>query len=167
MEALTSSAITDGKNGSGGDEPSRLLTPEMMRQLHGTDIDAATAQKVLDDSTTLATRAQQADAEMDRREERQREVAGSEIQGLQEELANTEKDDASTVSTVMAVAMAGRAIQPSLDLLQQLVKSQRENVTEVIENEQRQIETLKSRLDEEVRRNEELEADFLQMEREG
>ena len=50
----------------------------------------------------------------------------------------------------MAVAMAGRAIQPSLDVLQQLVKSQRENVTEVIENEQRQIDTLKSRLDEEV-----------------
>ena len=68
--------------------------------------------------------------------------------GLKEELANTEKDDSSTVSTVMAVAMAGRAIKPSLDVLQQLVKSQRENVAEVIEQEQRQIDKLKQDLDE-------------------
>ena len=38
------------------------------------------------------------------------------------ELANTEKDDLDD-PTVMAVAMAGRAIKPSLDVLQQLVKS--------------------------------------------
>ena len=36
-----------------GDEPSRLLTPEMMRKLHGTDIDAATAQRVLDETGLL------------------------------------------------------------------------------------------------------------------
>ena len=52
----------------------------------------------------------------------------------------------------------------ALDVLQQLVKSQRENVTEMIEAEQRQIDTLKTGLDEEVRRNEELETDCLSME---
>ena len=41
--------------------------------------------------------------------------------GLRAELADTEKDDSSTISTVIAVAMAGRAIKPSLDTLQQLV----------------------------------------------
>ena len=52
--ALTSTALTEpGGGGEGGDaaEPSRLLAA-MMRQLHGTDIDAATAQQVLDDRAT-------------------------------------------------------------------------------------------------------------------
>ena len=64
----------------------------------------------------------------------------------------------------MAVAMAGRAIKPSLDVLQQLVKSQRENVAEVIEQEQRQIDQLKSSLDEIVRENEDLESECISME---
>ena len=64
----------------------------------------------------------------------------------------------------MAVAMAGRAIKPSLDVLQQLVKSQRENVAEIIEQEQRQIDQLKSSLDESVRENEDIEHECLQME---
>lgn len=160
--ALSSASLMHASSNAGGDEPSRLLTPEMMRKLHGTDIDAATAQKVLDDSSTLAMRAQQAD-------EAQRRGADSATGGDggamgREELANTEQDDASTISTVMAVAMAGRAIKPSLDVLQQLVKSQRENVTEVIEQEQRQIDTLKTQLDEQVRINEELESSCLDIE---
>jgi len=60
--------------------------------------------------------------------------------------------------------MAGRAIKPSLDVLQQLVKSQRENVAAVIDEEQRQIDQLKSSLDEIVRENENLESDCLSME---
>jgi predicted transcriptional regulator len=80
------------------------------------------------------------------------------------QLADTQQDDASTISTVMAVAMAGRAIKPSLDVLQQLVKSQRENVAAVIDEEQRQIDQLKSSLDEIVRENENLESDCLSME---
>ena len=67
--ALASNALTTAQDGSGTDEPSRLLTPDMMKKLSGTDIDAATAQRVLDDQTSLATRAQQADAEMARRSE--------------------------------------------------------------------------------------------------
>ena len=51
-------------------------------------------------------------------------------------MANTEKDEAATMTTVMAVAMAGKAIRPSLDVLQQLVKAQRENVSEIISDEQ-------------------------------
>jgi len=165
VPALASSALTDSSSAS-NDEPSRLLTPEMMRKLHGTDIDAATAQKVLDDSTSLATRAQQADAEAARREEQAAAggLSGADSANLREELANTEKDDASVISTVMAVAMAGRAIRPQLDKLQQLVKSQRENVAEIIENEQRQIDSLKGQLDEMVHENETLEAECLTME---
>ena len=64
----------------------------------------------------------------------------------------------------MAVAMAGRAIKPTLDVLQQLVKSQRENVAEVIEMEQRQIDSLKSQLDEIVSENERLESGCIDME---
>ena len=39
-----------------------------------------------------------------------------EVAGLRDEFANTDKDDAGTMTTVMAVAMAGRAIRPSLDV---------------------------------------------------
>ena len=167
VPALASTALTNASDGSGADEPSRLLTPDMMKKLHGTDIDAATAQRVLDDSSSLATRAQQADAEAARRSDSQNAMlmaGGGEQPGLKEEMANTEKDDSSTISTVMAVAMAGRAIKPSLDVLQQLVKSQRENVAEVIEQEQRQIDQLKSSLDEIVRENEDLESECISME---
>ena len=121
---------------------------------------------MLDDSSSLATRAQQVDAEAARREEREAGMVtgGDSAPGLKEELANADLDDSSTISTVMAVAMAGRAIKPSLDVLQQLVKSQRENVAEVIESEQRQIDALKSSLDESVRENEKLEDECLDME---
>ena len=168
VPALASAALTNASEGS-TDEPSRLLTPDMMKKLHGTDIDAATAQRVLDDSTSLATRAQQADAEAERKQQAQQAAlmtgaSTGDQPGLKEELANTEKDDASTISTVMAIAMAGRAIKPSLDVLQQLVKSQRENVAEVIDQEQRQIDQLKSSLDEIVRENEDLESDCINME---
>ena len=71
VPALASTALTNASDGSGADEPSRLLTPDMMKKLHGTDIDAATAQRVLDDSSSLATRAQQADAEAARRSDSQ------------------------------------------------------------------------------------------------
>jgi len=81
-----------------------------------------------------------------------------------DDLANTDKDEASTISTVMAVAMAGRAIKPSLDVLQQLVKSQRENVAEIIDVEQKQIDTIKDGLDEEVKRNNAHEEEMLEME---
>ena len=165
VTSLASKALTNASDGTGSDEPMRLLTPDMMRRLHGTDIDAATAQRVLDDSSSLATRAQQADAEAARREEREGQMQiGGGGDGMKEELANTELDDSSTISTVMAVAMAGRAIKPSLDVLQQLVKSQRENVAEIIDQEQRQIDALKSSLDESVRENEKLEDDCLDME---
>lgn len=139
---LSSEALT---HASSGDEPSRLLTPDMMRKLHGTDIDAATAQRVLDDSSSLQTRAHQADAEAERFH-----ITSSNAASTKDELANSEKDDASMISTVMAVAMAGRAITPSLDVLQQLVKAQRGNVNEEINAEQRQISHLKSGLDEEA-----------------
>ena len=165
VPALASAALTNASDGSGADEPSRLLTPQMMKNLHGTDIDAATAQRVLDDSTSLATRAQQADAEAARRNDSQNVMTGGgDEAGLKEELAHSEQDEASTVSTVMAVAMAGHAIKPSLDVLQQLVKGQRENVAEVIEQEQRQIDTLKTSLDEIVRENEDLESECISME---
>ena len=61
------------------------------------------------------------------------------------------QDEASTITTVMAVAMAGRAIKPTLDVLQKLVKAQREDVVQIIDDESRQIDTLKASLDEEVR----------------
>ena len=114
---------------------------------------------MLDDSSALATRAtqarsclyiygpycpslsvtvcycpllSQADLEAERRKDGSTSaIIHGETPGLNEELANTEKDDASAISTVMAVAMAGRAIRPSLDVLQQLVKAQREDVAEV------------------------------------
>ena len=79
-------------------------------------------------------------------------------------MANTEKDEAATMTTVMAVAMAGKAIRPSLDVLQQLVKAQRENVSEIISDEQAQIRKIKEQLNDEVRRNDELEAKCLDME---
>ena len=154
ITALSKSALTDS-----GQEPSRLLTPEMMRQLQGTDVDAATAQRVLDDPSTLALRAQQADAEM----ERQAGRVGAEA-GLKEEMADTEKDEASTITTVMAVAMAGRAIRPTLDVLQKLVKAQREDVVGIIEEEAKQIEILKASLDDEVRKNEHIEQECLEIE---
>ena len=66
-------------------------------------------------------------------------------------MANTEKDEAATMTTVMAVAMAGKAIRPSLDVLQQLVKAQRENVSEIISDEQAQIRKIKEQLNDEVR----------------
>lgn len=164
VPALASSALTNASDGSGSDEPSRLLTPAMMEKLHGTDIDAASAQRVLDDSSVLATRAQQADAEQERREGMALVTGGDAGPGLREEIANTEKDDASMVSTVMAVAMAGRAVRPTLDYLQQLVKSQRENVAKIIDDEQKQIDNLKSQLDGYVRENEELESGCIEME---
>ena len=86
------------------------------------------------------------------------------MQGLKEEMANTEKDEAATMTTVMAVAMAGKAIRPSLDVLQQLVKAQREDVKSFIEEEGRQIETLKESLDFEVKKNDEIEQQCLEME---
>jgi hypothetical protein len=61
----------------------------MMRKLQGTDIDAATAQRVLDDSTSLATRAQQADAEAARRQDAQKDAymtGGADQSGLKEEV---------------------------------------------------------------------------------
>lgn len=127
VTSLSMESLTHAYSGSSGDEPSSLVTPDMMSRLHGTDIDAATAQRVLDDKEALGTRAKQSD-EADKRQDATGGVTG---EGLKEELANTERDEASTVSTVMAVAMAGKAIKPSLEVLQNLVKSQRENVSEV------------------------------------
>ena len=46
VSSLVSKALTNASGGDGSDEPMRLLTPDMMRRLHGTDIDAATAQQV-------------------------------------------------------------------------------------------------------------------------
>ena len=83
--ALTSTALTEpGGGGEGGDaaEPSRLLTPAMMRQLHGTDIDAATAQQVLDDPSNLRDRARQADTDMER-------SRNADAMGLQQEMQVT------------------------------------------------------------------------------
>ena len=65
-------------------------------------------------------------------------------------MANTEKDEAATMTTVMAVAMAGKAIRPSLDVLQQLVKAQRE-WSEIISDEQAQIRKIKEQLNDEAR----------------
>ena len=47
--------------------------------------------------------------------------------------------------------MAGKAIRPSLDVLQQLVKAQRENVSEIISDEQAQIRKIKEQLNDEAR----------------
>ena len=149
---LSSSSLTSV---SPDDEPSRLLTPEMIRRLHGTDIDAATAQKILDDSQTVAVRAAQV---VDSGGGSGALATGS------GEPSTEEQADSTTISTVMAVAMAGRAIRPSLDVLQQLVKSQTYNVAEVIENEQKQIEHLRAKLDEAVVINEAAEAACLEIE---
>tara|TARA_B110001452_G_scaffold11041_1_gene9183 strand:+ start:3615 stop:8069 length:4455 start_codon:yes stop_codon:yes gene_type:complete len=165
ITALSSGALTESGMSGGSEEPARLLTPEMVRQLQGTDVDAATAQRVLDDTSTLAFRAAQADeAERRAQERRAGMTISEEVAGLKEEFANSDKDDASTMTTVMAVAMAGRAIRPSLDVLQQLVKAQREDVKQIIEEEGRQIETLKNSLDFEVKKNDEIEQQCLEME---
>ena len=129
-----------------------------MRQLQGTDVDADTAQRVLDDTTQLGIKAAQADEQQRRAQEvRHGMTVQEEVAGLRDEFANTDKDDAGTMTTVMAVAMAGRAIRPSLDVLQQLVKAQREDVKAIIEEEARQIDHLKEKLDAEVRTRAEIE----------
>ena len=92
VPALASTALTNASDGSGADEPSRLLTPDMMKKLHGTDIDAATAQRVLDDSSSLATRAQGrcgGGAAVDS-QNAMLMAGGGEQPGLKEEMANTE-----------------------------------------------------------------------------
>ena len=138
--ALSSASLTEsGSGGAAGDEPARLLTPEMVRQLQGnhypdptpnpnpnpyqvrqlqgTDVDADTAQRVLDDTTQLGIKAAQADEQQRRAQEvRHGMTVQEEVAGLRDEFANTDKDDAGTMTTVMAVAMAGRAIRPSLDV---------------------------------------------------
>ena len=126
-----------------------------MRQLQGTDVDADTAQRVLDDTTQLGLRAAQADEQQRRMQEQRHGMSvQEEVAGLRDEFANTDKvslpltptlpppppltptlpltipltphphpyrqDDAGTMTTVMAVAMAGRAIRPSLDVLMRL-----------------------------------------------
>ena len=129
-----------------------------MRQLQGTDVDAGTAQRVLDDTTQLGIKAAQADEQQRRAQEvRHGMTVQEEVAGLRDEFANTDKDDAGTMTTVMAVAMAGRAIRPSLDVLQQLVKAQREDVKAIIEEEARQIDHLKEKLDAEVSTRAEIE----------
>ena len=97
------------------------------------------------------------EAERRKAEQRQGMPLAEEVAGLREEFANSDKDDASTMTTVMAVAMAGRAIRPSLDVLQQLVKAQREDVKGIIEDEGTQINNLKRQLDAEVKKNDEIE----------
>lgn len=92
-------------------EPSQLLTPRMMEELQGTGVDAATAQRFLDDPSILAVKSQQA--------EERRVGAGGEEEGGRGE-SSADIDDSATISTVMAVAMGGRAIKPSLDVLQQV-----------------------------------------------
>ena len=90
--ALSSASLTEsGSGGAAGDEPARLLTPEMVRQLQGnpnpdptpnpaadpdqvrqlqgTDVDADTAQRVLDDTTQLGIKAAQADEQQRRAQE--------------------------------------------------------------------------------------------------
>ena len=47
--------------------------------------------------------------------------------------------------------------RPSLDVLQQLVKAQREDVKAIIEEEARQIDHLKEKLDAEVRTHADIE----------
>jgi len=157
IEALDASAL-----GAAGDdrnqEYARLLTPQMMRQLERTDVDAATAQRVLDDTGMLAQRARQADAQIERECEGKGRNLG---RGLREELTDKEKDEASKITTVMAVAMAGRAVRPTVATLQQLVKNMRENVGESIASERAMIKEIKARLDAETKRNDALEDECL------
>ena len=83
------------------------------------------AQRVLDDSSSLAMRAQQADAEQARRDDMQAAAlvtGGADAgPGLREEVANTEKDDASVISTVMAVAMAMTMVMAMLMIIVMII----------------------------------------------
>ncbi|KAL1503593.1 hypothetical protein AB1Y20_012070 [Prymnesium parvum] len=156
VPSLSESALTQAVKSD--QEPSKLLTPKMMEELQGTNVDAATAQRILDDPAALAERAAQADAEAERRGKDLAKGASN-----LEELLSLE-NESSTISTVMAVAMSGRAIKPSLDVLQQVVKAQRENVAEMIENEQRTIDGIKETLDAQVKMNHALEVELIDME---
>ena len=49
--------------------PNPDATPEQVRQLQGTDVDADTAQRVLDDTTQLGIKAAQADEQQRRAQE--------------------------------------------------------------------------------------------------